>query len=350
MVYKINPFQQLLWRTPDTLQIGAGGNRQILERLNEGQERLVDALYYGVSPASLPAIAKQVGLTEIEANALIQRLGPLLISAAAPGEDASGDSNGVALAESIRASLDNRKMAASVINARRKIAVHLDSLDPSGLTLMLTLAAAGIGTITTKDFSKVTNEDAASNVYPRALVGHSRHAAARLILESSWPGCRLLHTKRSNDRKTARVDLAILVNHQVTAPVEAGLWRTMEVPVLEIRYQPDGAEVTPVLDGRHGCLVCRDHFKQDADDAHIAMSSQLVTSDLKFDDGGTRLVATGLAVHQALDYFDNPDGAERNLGFRYWREGSGRVEGTVWQAHPSCGCRVDPMQILNEAV
>lgn len=367
MAYKINPFHQLLWRTPDTLQIGVGPNRLVLEKLTPGQERLIDALYFGVATENLPVLANQIDVPLGEAKAIIESLQPALLaqdtSAFYGGRKTSQsdfppslNAREVPTPETIRAGLSTRHSGAEVIANRRAASVHLASLDATGLTMMLALAAAGVGTFTAKDSARVSQADAASNLYPRALLGHSRFWAARLILESSWPGSKLLTTNRPNDKKTARADLAVATNHQVTSPSEAALWRTMDVPVIEIRYQPDGAEVSPVLTGANGCLVCRDHRQQDEDPHHLAVASQLIDSKLRFDDGGSRLVATGLATSQILNYLDGRglglEAAEVTsvrVGYRYWRGNPDRVEETPWSAHPLCGCAVTAAAVLRAA-
>jgi hypothetical protein len=339
MVYKINPFHQLIWRTPDTLQLGVGGQRQIFSRVSQGQERLINALYFGVAEGQLPALAKQIQLPLAQAEQLLTKVAPLLL----PRDfELEPEPFSVAQAEASRAALDNAKLAETVLAVRRRSAVHLDCLDATGLSLLLAFAAAGVGTITTKDHGKVTEQDASTNAYPRSLVGYQRFTAAKMILEASWPGTRLVSTNRANDKKTARVNLAVLINHQITPPSEVARWRTMEIPVLEIRYQPDGAEVSPVLTGESGCLVCRDHAGQDLDDAHLTLCAQLVTSELRFDDSGTRLVAAGIAEQLALEFLDEGSVTPQRkaFGYRYFRFPALKIEKTEWKAHPSCGCQL----------
>jgi len=356
MAYKINPFHQLLWRTPNTVQIGVGVRRKIIAGISSGQERLIDALYFGIGEAQLGAMAKQARVPLETAKELITELDSVLLKDVVAADNASTDDTQIARSELVRAGLDFDLPGPVVAGKRRDRAVHLDTLDPTGLTLLLALAAAGVGTFTTRDNARVSRDDIASNVYPAALLGQFRHQAARLILDSSWPGARLVYTNRSTDKKTARVDLAVLVHHQVTAPSVVAIWRTMSVPVLEIRYQPDGVEITPVLTENAGCLICRDHYRQDIDDGHLTLSAQLLGSDLRFDDGSSRLVAAGIASQQILDFLDRAEGPAVELAaFRYWRQdsagriGGTRLEATEWLPHPQCGCQITAAAVLSEA-
>jgi len=353
MALKLNPFHQLLWRTPTTLQIGVGSSARIIADITPAQERLIDALYYGLPTASLAAIAKQSQLPQGEANDLVRRLGPLLLSET---DADTGAESPRQLAEQIRASLDNHTDATAVLARRAKASVHIEHMDATGLTLTLALAAAGVGTITSADSQRVGQSEIASNVFPHALLGRNRLTAAKLILDSSWPGTRMLNDAQ-HAGFLARSTLAVLCHQQVTEPSTVALWRTRDIPVLEIRYLSDGAEVSPVLSTKTGvgCLVCRDHHRQDLDPNHLAVSSQQLGSALRFDDGGTRLVATGLAVQQALAFID---GAEpTGIGYRYTRPAGQQPEAgatdahagwlsdpTVseqkWLAHPLCGCQI----------
>ena len=360
MAYKINPFHQLLWRNPNTLQIGVGSQRVILEQLSPSEERLVDALYYGIPTESLPALAGQIDLPLDKARNLIERLQPTLLLDssgvnAVPVPTAETDLH-LHQAEVVRAGLISSRPATLIAEHRTHTVVHLDSLDSTGLTLLLALAAAGVGTFTTKDHGRVVQSDIASGVYPKALLGRSRFGSAKLMLESSWPNSRLVTTNRPDDRRTARANVAITVSQQITRPEAAAVWRTMDLPVLEIRYEPEGVQVSPVLTGTNGCLVCRDHWNQDQDEAHLIMASQLIGSTLTFDDSATRLLASGLAVSLVLRFLDQQleghspwDESGAAIGFRFLRGQSDRLLTTEWLRHPLCGCGITSTRVLREA-
>ena len=59
MVLKINPQQQAVWRSPQSMQIGLGDNRVILDELTPAQEKLIAALFLGIADNQLEAIANQ---------------------------------------------------------------------------------------------------------------------------------------------------------------------------------------------------------------------------------------------------------------------------------------------------
>jgi hypothetical protein len=380
MAIKINPFHQVLWRTPTTLQIGAGAKSVVISDITPAQERVIDALYYGLPPASVAALAAQSKLGAKETESLLAALNPVLVRAdlqartgaeigaetgaengAENGAEYSPEARTASIhgAEVIRAALDNQADAVRIIERRKAASVHIQTLDATGLTLTLALAAAGVGTITSGDSGRVTTAEASSNLYPYSLQGRLRISAAKLILEASWPGSRLMNTTQF-PTLIGKSTVAVVTNHQTTPTDSVTSWLTRDIATIEIRYQPDGAEVSPVLlaSAGTGCLLCREHFAQDSDDSHIAVISQLITSKLRLDDAGTRLVACGLAVQEILAHIDaglKPGqlGERRRIGYRYVRPASASeaglatgadtgLEPTVheipWLQHPACSC------------
>ena len=395
MAIKINPFHQVLWRTPTTLQIGAGTSSVVISDITPAQERVIDALYYGLPPASVAALAAQSKLGAKETESLLAALNPVLVradlqartgaeisaeigaevgaefgsGAADAGHSAEVSTAGIHGAEVIRAALDNQADAVRIIERRKAASVHIQTLDATGLTLTLALAAAGVGTITSGDSGRVTTAEASSNLYPYSLQGRLRITAAKLILEASWPGSRLMNTTQF-PTLIAKSSVAVVTNHQTTPTDSVTAWLTRDIATLEVRYQTDGAEVSPVLlaSAGTGCLLCREHYAQDSDDTHIAVISQLITSKLRLDDAGTRLVACGLAVQEILAHIDaglkpGQIGDRPRIGYRYVRPAGCGVTGLMagaaagseltvheaaWLQHPACSCAM-PANLLAAA-
>lgn len=340
MTTRINPFHQLVWRTPQTLQLGVGPQKAVIEQVTPAQERFIDALYYGVPEGKVGALASQLKLTRGQADELMESLGPLLVEATGT------DTAKTALGEQARASLDNRKEFAAVLERRQAGVVQVLNLDATGLTLVLALAAAGVGLIQSPDLERVTEADCATNLYPRALLGYRRFQAAKLILDSSWPGSKLQSTVRIS-KNMARPDVVVLTGHQVTDPAEVGRWRAAEVPVLQIRYEAGSLSVSPVLAGDSGCLNCEVQYLQDQDSAHLAIATQLLESQLRFDDSAGRLLACGLAVHTILKFIDGV--ATDQIGYSLERWPSPVLSSKTWTAHPGCSCAVRNLLQLDEA-
>ena len=77
-MYKLNSDLPLVWRTPTSLQIGIDNPRVVLPKLYPAEERLLSALRAGIADVSLPAVARECGLTSAESAALITALGPAM--------------------------------------------------------------------------------------------------------------------------------------------------------------------------------------------------------------------------------------------------------------------------------
>ena len=335
MALKINPFHQLTWRSPNTLQIGTDYRAKVIDRVSPAQERFINALYFGMPESQLGAVARQIRLPEEQAAAMLKELKPLLIETTDAWEP-----SGRGLSERVQASMDNGADDGEIMSRRFASVVQINQLDATGLGLSLALAAAGVGTILSPDHSKVTEADCASNLYPRALLGYQRFQAAKLILDSSWPGSRMVSSARVF-KSTPKPLIAVLTSHQVTPVDEVGRWRTLGTPILEIRYHSIGADVSPVLAGQSPCLLCREQRNQDLEPTHLSTSAQLCNSELTFDDSATRLVATGLALQQILRFLDGV-GASVNepVGFSFTRLPETRLDVQPWLAHPYCGCQI----------
>lgn len=335
MAVKINPFHQLTWRSPNTLQIGTDYRAKVIDQVSPAQERFINALYFGMPESQLSAVARQVRLPEEQAAAVLNELSPLLIKTTDAWEP-----SGRGLSERVQASMDNGADDGEVMSHRFASVVQINQLDATGLGLTLAMAAAGVGTILSPDHSKVTEADCASNLYPRALLGYQRFQAAKLILDSSWPGSRMVSAARVF-KSTPKPRLAVLTSHQATPVDEVGRWRTLGVPILEIRYHSIGVEISPVLTAESPCLLCREQHNQDLEPTHLSTAAQLCNSQLTFDDSATRLVGIGLALHQILRFLDGTAASVNDpIGLSYNRLPEIKLEARPWLAHPKCGCQI----------
>ena len=79
MVLRINPNQPALWRDPKRMQLGVGNDQLVLKNLSKAQEQLIGLLYRGIADESLPEMNRHLGLSEHEANEVLDQVGPLLL-------------------------------------------------------------------------------------------------------------------------------------------------------------------------------------------------------------------------------------------------------------------------------
>src|SRR3954452_13466034 len=75
MVLRIDPRLSLVWRSPDTLQVGADRPNAVLAGLTFAEERLVAALRLGTTRTALGVLAGACGAPETLVDDLLARLG-----------------------------------------------------------------------------------------------------------------------------------------------------------------------------------------------------------------------------------------------------------------------------------
>ena len=345
MVLKLNPNHQLLWHSPSTLQIGTDARSVVLPQLSAEQERFIDALYFGVAPNQLAAVAKQAKLPAQQAKVLLEQLEPLLQKHANGKSDFDlaglpPDPAQPQFAETIWASLKHSTGGQAVMTERHKRVVQIDQLDASGLLAMLALAGAGVGTLVTLDQSVVTAADTGPNGYPEGLIGHQRVTAAHLILQATWPASRLVSARDLKPSQIDTVDSVLFLAQQVIDPKRYGPWAARGIPHQTLVFDATGVELSPVLvPGKTACLNCQ-HLNKRQNQPHWGVvSSQLLTSSLRFDHTANKLIGVGLAVQVLLGWLDQIGGFGKatDTGFRYQLD-TGELEQLAWQRHAECSC------------
>jgi bacteriocin biosynthesis cyclodehydratase domain-containing protein len=85
MDIRLDPRLPLVWRDPQTLQIGVDRPRAVLDGVTTKQERIIAAIAAGHGRSGTPPIAQRVGCPDHEVAELVERLRPALVSPG-PGE------------------------------------------------------------------------------------------------------------------------------------------------------------------------------------------------------------------------------------------------------------------------
>jgi bacteriocin biosynthesis cyclodehydratase domain-containing protein len=85
VVLKLDPRLPLVWRSPDSLQLGIDSPRATLEQVSNAQERMIAALVAGISRSGLTMVAKAAGASDSDASALLTALDAALQRPPAPG-------------------------------------------------------------------------------------------------------------------------------------------------------------------------------------------------------------------------------------------------------------------------
>ncbi|MEY4262773.1 MAG: hypothetical protein RLY88_481 [Actinomycetota bacterium] len=341
MVYRINPSHQPLWRDPHTLQLGLGSNKVLLRKLSAAQERLIAALYQGIADQQLGLVSKQLGLAESDSKQLISEVEELLLRESnASKTQLSSEFIATAYAEIIRNSLTHSIDGESVLIERQHRRVAIETLNRTGLSLSLGLAASAVGTLLSADTQLVSQSDLGASAYATQLEGRSRQLALQAILQAS-PN----QTKVENlttEKQISKLDFAVLIANQVIPTKRYAPFMKHSIPHLAITFDANGAWVSPtIVPGKTACLKCLDLSKTESDEKWPAIASQLATSSNRFDDTSSQLFAAGLALQKILTQLDRIGGfeltQEETNGYRL-NATTGEVSEFQWQISKACDC------------
>lgn len=278
MAIRLDPTLPLVWRTPDSLQLGVDRPPVVLTAVSRLDERLLDALRHGISRGGLDMIAATEGATPAQVTQLLDLVRPALAPARDPGAAASVPA------------------AAGACSRARRGPVVVVGDGPTAALLADGLARAG------HDVRR-------------------RHAA---------------------DDADPRTALAVIVAHFAIAPAVYGRWSREDVPHLPVVFGDRHATVGPLVEpGRTVCCYCLDLGRRDADPAWPAMATQLLGRDSGSEAGLVPAEVAALAarpVDRLLTAGENAlDDHQAVLDVR-----TGRVTRRASLPHPRCGCRALP--------
>lgn len=349
MVLKLNPNHQALWRDPQTMQVGLADAAVVFEAISQPQERLIAALYAGVSESQYKAFASQYQVSSNAAASLLERLTPLLVKpepAAEPRSVGRPKTKGLiapmsteqreaAFSEMIRASLLNGREPEAVFDERVRRIIHLNTLDRAGLSILTGLAAAGVGGFISSDTGRVLGRDSGATAYPAGLIGQSRLNAADWILRGSPQRANIRAESKLAAATLETLDAAILVGQQVIIPASYQTWMRRGVAHIAVVFDSQGVWVSPIIrPGIAGCLLCFDMSRRSADRSWPTVATQLFESQLRFDDSASQLFAAAVVVKSLVAHFD---GRAEMTGFRF-DSASGRISALEIEPHADCEC------------
>lgn len=80
MVVRLDPRYPIVWRTPDSLQIGVAQPRAVLATVSAADERMIAALVDGISESGLAMIGRAAGASEKDVAALLAHVRPALLA------------------------------------------------------------------------------------------------------------------------------------------------------------------------------------------------------------------------------------------------------------------------------
>jgi bacteriocin biosynthesis cyclodehydratase domain-containing protein len=219
MVLRLDPRYPLVWRTPDTIQLGIDRPLAIVPGVTAPLESVISALRVGVPRLGALMLGRQAGATDEATSALLLALSPALVE-------------------------DDSRPAPPVGASREpgpRPVVCVDGVGPTADRIRRLLVDLGIRVL-----------DSGSTDHGSTDAG-------------------------STDAGSTAPDLAVLVDHFVLAPERHGRWLRRDVPHLPVVFSDAEVRLGPLVEpGAGPCLTCLELERVDDDPAWPAIACQLL--------------------------------------------------------------------------
>jgi len=330
MILRLDPRYPLVWRTPDTIQLGIDRPLAIVPGVTAPLEGVIAALRGGVPLSGALMLGRQAGATDEATSALLSALGPALVrgsavhvsgtgdtaadaGAAADGSPGIGDAADGSLPGSAEPGPDGSTRpgtASGGMTAGRALAGHrpVVCVDGAGATadrIRSLLSELSITVVTTEVL-----------------------AATGAVPPPRLP------------------DLAVIVDHFVLAPERHGRWLRRDIPHLPVLFSDAEVRVGPLVEpGAGPCLTCLELDRVDEDPAWPAIACQLLhrTAPTETPRLGIEAAATVAGiVHERLFAASN-EFAAASLAIDAI---SLSVRRRAHRPHARCGCRFLPENVI----
>ncbi len=343
MRLQIKPALRQVWRGPRTVQIGLDPRfATVLDGVDATDRTLVESLTAGLDDAG-PGVPGGGGVL-----ALLDEAGVLVHSEAA-GPAARGPALDRLAPDAAVWSVAHGARGGDgwgVIASRADRRVEIDSGGRLGLTLAVTLAAAGVGQALVADPRPLAAGDVAPATAMPAPTWATGSAPTQAACAGSAIG-RLLGTDPHQSARAdgRRADLIVLIS---TGAADAGGAQRLvadDVPHLSIVVREATIVIGPlVLPGRSPCLRCLDLHRGDRDPAWPRVLAQVLgrPTRLGAQEVASAQLAASLAALQVLAHLDglhSPAAVGATLEVEL---PDGLASRREWPVHPACGCTWPP--------
>jgi len=323
MVTQINPFMQQVWRSLSQLQIGTAGESITFEGLSAAEERFIASVTSGIAEGQIEPLARQLKLDSQSASQLVSTLKPILLKKIMQQPDQASRQN----AELVRATLNANDDGFELLARRSTKTIYLNQLSRPGVAIASSLAAAKIEKFHSDDKALVGQQDG----YFESLVGCRRSEALEYLLSQFGHKSKVL--KQSSEKSS----ISVLIAQQIIWPRTYAPIMYREQPHIGVVFNEFGVTVSPlVLPGETACLFCLEQAKIATDSAWPAIASQLVSSDLCFDDTAANNFAAATVTKLITDWVDL---RIAGVGKR-WNGKTGEITSFEISASSSCDCLI----------
>lgn len=312
MVLRLDPRYPLVWRTPDTIQLGIDRPLAIVPGVTGPLETVIAALRVGVPESGALMLGRQAGATDAATSALLRALAPVLLR----GDPGPVPPDGADGTKSDRADADGDSPAGAAAWFDRAAL-------PPGIPPRPVVCVDGDGD--TADRIRGLVSDLGITVVSTAEIMPAAPAAGRA---------------------RPSPDLAVIVDHFVLAPARHGRWLRRDVPHLPVLFSDAEVRIGPLVEpGAGPCLTCLELERVDEDPAWPAIACQLLhrTAPTESTRLGIQVAATVAGmVHDRLFAGSNQFAA---VSLAVDAE-SLTVRRRAHRPHERCGCRFLPENVI----
>ncbi len=294
MTLTLDPRRPVLWRTPDSLQVGLDDPPVMLSSVAVGHERMLAGLAVGVTRGGLALLGHEAGLTSEEIEQFFHRIQPALL-------------------------------AAPVLSPA---SIEIDGAGPTADKMMRRLREVGIA---------VGRNAAGHNGVGQNIAGNNAagwNTAGRIAVTPHADAA----AQGSPDTEGAKANhFAVIFGNYVLEPERRGRWLRRDIPHLPVVYSDVSVALGPFIEPGYGpCLYCLELHRRDTDESWPALASQLLG---KSSSAQTPFVASETAVLATRILYQRiRNGAARTAVSVTLNTESGELSRREWHAHPECAC------------
>jgi bacteriocin biosynthesis cyclodehydratase domain-containing protein len=292
MILRLDPRYPLVWRTPDTIQLGVDRPLAIVPGVTAPLESVIAALRAGVPRSGALMLGRQAGATDAATTALLQALAPALV----------------------------------------------------GLTPDPRQPGLQTPSITDTWFTAPAADRGRSGTRPVVCVDGVGPTADRLRALLAELGIRVSATPAGDDDDGPA--LAVLVDHFVFAPERHGRWLRRDVPHLPVVFSDAEVRVGPLVEpGAGPCLSCLELERIDEDPAWPAIACQLLHRTAPTETARLSIEAATTAAGMVHDrvFAASNEFAAASLAID---AESLAVRRRAHRPHERCGCRFLPENVI----
>jgi bacteriocin biosynthesis cyclodehydratase domain-containing protein len=288
MIYRIDPAVPLVWRTPDTIQLGIDDPLVVFPGVTSALMHVLEALRAGVPRSGAILLGREAGASDAEILALLRRLQPALL----------GDGD--------------RQQPQPDPPAPGQPVVYVDGAGPTATRIRSLLNELGYGI------------DALGNT--TATPADGEHPV-------------------TGQPAPPTIGLAILVGHYALDPARHGRWLNRDIPHLPVVFSDSTIRLGPlVVPGSGPCLYCLELAHIDRDPAWPAMAAQLLRATAPSETTRTSIDVAARVAGLVDDRF-------RTRARPLFGESvsisaaTGKVRRLEHLPHERCGCRSLPENV-----